>query len=72
MALCFTPLFAKRERPAPVPALALLLSAVALLAAPFAGAAEGPTITAAVLLLVVALSAVSDSGRVDRLGETAQ
>jgi alpha-1,2-mannosyltransferase len=71
VALCFVPLFAKRERPAPLPALALPLSAVALLAAPFAGAAEGPTTTAAVLLLVVALSAVSGSGRVDRLGETA-
>jgi hypothetical protein len=36
------------------PALALLLSSVAIAAAPFTGAAEGPMITAAMVLLIAA------------------
>ena len=61
VALCFASFFAQGGRPGRLPAVALLLSAVAILAAPFAGRGEGPTITAAVLLLVVALSGVADS-----------
>ena len=50
VALCCAWLFEEGKRRARLPVVALLLSAVAMVAAPFTGAAEGPMVTAAMIL----------------------
>jgi alpha-1,2-mannosyltransferase len=71
VALCFSKLLGEGQRAASLPALparrslgeggTLLVSAVAIAAAPFTGAAEGPMITAAMLLLIAALARIPTS-----------
>jgi alpha-1,2-mannosyltransferase len=70
-AWCFSRVFEAAHRAARSPGLparrsrgevwALLLSAVALVAAPFTGATEGPMITAAMVLLIAAVMQLSTS-----------
>ena len=60
IALCFAWWFETRPQFSEPSALALLGAAVALVAAPFIGAAEGPAITAATLMLVAALIPVAE------------
>lgn len=55
VALCCAWLFDEGKRRARLPVVAMLLSGVALVAAPFTGAAEGPMITAAMVLLIAAV-----------------
>ena len=55
VALCCAWLFEEGKRRARLPAVAMLLSGVALVAAPFTGAMEGPMITAAMVLLIAAV-----------------
>ncbi len=55
VALCFAWLFAEGGQAAREPAITLLVSVLAIVAAPFTGAAEGPMITAAMILLIAAL-----------------
>ena len=56
VALCCAWLFGEgKRRVVRLPAVAMLLSGVALVAAPFTGAAEGPMITAAIVLLIAAV-----------------
>jgi alpha-1,2-mannosyltransferase len=56
-----------RLRALRVPALTLLVSALALVTAPFSGAAEGPMVTTAMILLIAAVTGVS--GRSKYLSE---
>ena len=63
VALCFAWLFAEGPAVAGTqrPAVMFLLSAVAIVAAPFTGAAEGPMITAAMILLIAAVASAPHS-----------
>ena len=61
VALCCAWLVKEGWRAARLPTVAFLLSGVALVAAPFSGAAEGPMVTAAMILLIAAVAQLPTS-----------